>query len=359
MKVVQIIDSLNVGGAERMTVNYANGLAGEIEFSGLIATRSEGPLKAEINPDVHFLCLYRRNVFDVKALLNLRRFLLIHEIDVIHVHGSSFFIGLLMKIICLKVKLIWHDHYGDRVKNGMSNNGLIKLASLFFDGVIACNDELLKWANSNLFGSKHIYLPNFTNEVKKNEKSLSLNGIDGKRIVCLSNLRNPKNHLILLEGFLNSEVFNDNWTLHLIGKDNEDDYSENIKTFIKDNNLGDVVFLYGAQNNVYPILSQGSIGVLASTFEGFPVVLLEYGLSGLAVISSDVGQCSDIVLEGKNGLLFQPEDSMQLSESLKKLSGDEALRTFYSSSLKSYVYQNFSGEVIIRKAINFYQSVLK
>ncbi len=37
MRVVQIIDSLEAGGAERMAVNYANALSKNIEFSGLIA----------------------------------------------------------------------------------------------------------------------------------------------------------------------------------------------------------------------------------------------------------------------------------------------------------------------------------
>ena len=39
MRILQIIDSLEAGGAERMAVSYANALANEIEFSGLIATR--------------------------------------------------------------------------------------------------------------------------------------------------------------------------------------------------------------------------------------------------------------------------------------------------------------------------------
>ena len=357
MRVVQIIDSLDAGGAERMAVNYANSLANEIEFSGLIATRSEGALKDYINPDVHFLCLNRKNAFDFKALLQLRKFLSVNKIDVIHAHGSSYFVGILAKIILFRIKLIWHDHYGDRLKNSLSNNTYIKLGSLFFDGVIACNNDLLGWAKANLFGLNHIYLPNFTVNSNDSDKSLILKGTDGKRIVCLSNLRTPKNHMTLLEGFLKSNVWVNGWTLHLVGKDHDDIYSENIKEFIKDNDLQDSVFLYGAQNGVHSILSQCAIGVLASTFEGFPVVLLEYGQTGLAVISSNVGQCPEVVLENKNGLLFEPGDALQLGSTLQKLANDEALRIFYSSNLKSYVYQNFSGEAIVQKAISFYKSV--
>ena len=35
MRIVQIIDSLEIGGAEKMAINYANALSVKIEFSGL------------------------------------------------------------------------------------------------------------------------------------------------------------------------------------------------------------------------------------------------------------------------------------------------------------------------------------
>ena len=357
VRIVQIIDSLDAGGAERMAVNYANTLAGEICFSGLIATRNEGVLKEQIQQNVHFLCLHRKSAFDYKAIISLKKFLLVNKIDVIHAHGSSFFVGLLVKIIYFKVKLIWHDHYGDRIKNSLSNNWYIQIASFFFDGVIACNNELLRWADRKLFSEHHIYLPNFTDTDKEKRESTRLKGEGGKRIVCLSNLRAPKNHKILLEGFLESKVFKKGWSLHLVGKEVDDDYSNEVRQFIKANNLEESVFLYGVQNDIHAILSQASIGVLASSFEGFPVVLLEYGQAVLTVISTNVGQCPEIIVDGVNGLLFHPEQPDELASLLIRLTEDEALRIFYSSNLKSYVYENFSSQKIIQKALAFYRSV--
>ena len=57
MRIVQLIDSLDAGGAERMAVNYANALQSKIEFSGLVTTRKEGGLKEQINPKVSYLFL--------------------------------------------------------------------------------------------------------------------------------------------------------------------------------------------------------------------------------------------------------------------------------------------------------------
>ena len=68
MRIVQLIDSLEAGGAERMAVNYANVLAEQIEFSGLAATRKEGALLDQINSNVSYLFLNKKK----QVLLHLR-----------------------------------------------------------------------------------------------------------------------------------------------------------------------------------------------------------------------------------------------------------------------------------------------
>ncbi|MBC8643962.1 hypothetical protein H9W95_07615 [Flavobacterium lindanitolerans] len=52
MRVLQLIDSLEAGGAERMAVNYANGLANRIAFSALAVTRKQGILKEQLDKAV-------------------------------------------------------------------------------------------------------------------------------------------------------------------------------------------------------------------------------------------------------------------------------------------------------------------
>ena len=57
-----------------------------------------------------------------------------------------------------------------------------------------------------------------------------LQGIQGKRIVSLANLRVQKNHFLLLEVAKKVKLSHPEWTFHLVGKDFEDDYSKEIKT---------------------------------------------------------------------------------------------------------------------------------
>ena len=113
MRILQIIDSLEAGGAERMAVNYANALAEKIDFSGLVSTRKEGALLDQINSNVSYMCLNKKGTFDLKALFVLRKFVVENKIEIIHAHSTSFFIAFLLKLLYPSLKLIWHDHYGD------------------------------------------------------------------------------------------------------------------------------------------------------------------------------------------------------------------------------------------------------
>jgi glycosyltransferase involved in cell wall biosynthesis len=207
-----------------------------------------------------------------------------------------------------------------------------------------------------LYGCNKIFLPNFTSFQQVNTTGIELNGENGKRIICLSNLKKPKNHIGLLKGFYSSALFQNGWTLHLIGKDFNDSYSNEVKEFIRIRNLLSYVFIYGVQEDVAPVLRQADIGVLSSTYEGFPLVLLEYGLSGLAVISTNVGFCPEII-NLDNGLLFSPENELEFAEKLKMLAQSPEMQFKFANNLKDFVKKKYSKERIIQEAINFYEVI--
>jgi hypothetical protein len=111
MRVLQIIDSLEAGGAERMAVNYANALANEIDFSALVVTRKEGNLRNQINNNVPYLFLNKRSTLDSIALLNYE----IHFKKIIlklFTHTAPRFLCVLLKLVLPSIKLVWHDHLG-------------------------------------------------------------------------------------------------------------------------------------------------------------------------------------------------------------------------------------------------------
>ena len=74
MRILQLIDSLEAGGAERMAVNYANALATTLEFSSLVATRKEGPLLGEIDSKVIYLFLNKKKATRLWSVMALTFF---------------------------------------------------------------------------------------------------------------------------------------------------------------------------------------------------------------------------------------------------------------------------------------------
>lgn len=354
MRILQLIDSLEAGGAERMAVNYANAFAGKIPFSALVATRKEGALKCQLHDDVAYFFLKRKTTFDIRALLRLRRFVKVNRVDLIQAHASSFLLAVLLKLIYPKIKIIWHDHNGNRVLNNQLDNRVIKWASYFFSGIIVVNLELQAWAINNLKVKKVIYVPNFTTIGTNEQKLTFLKGNEGKRMVCLANLRIPKNHITLLKAFMASDALKEGFTLHLIGKDNEDNYSDELKKFITAHKLENQVYIYGSCPDVFHILLQADIGVLCSTFEGFPVTLLEYGLSRLAVISTNVGYCAEIIKDRERGLLISPTEVQSISEAITKTVNDKSFRAEMANNLNEYILDNYSEESILKKVTEFY-----
>lgn len=357
MRIVQIIDTLEVGGAERMAVNYANALSKKIEFSGLIATRREGLLKNQLVGNVTYKFLNKKKLIDLKAIFEARSFVKKNKIDVIHAHSSSFFLAVLIKCVYPKIKIIWHDHYGISQDLEARKNLGLKIGSLFFIGSIAVNLSLKKWAESYLWSKNVFFLPNFIEDLADSNEGTFLSGNDGKRIVCVANLRPQKNHELLINAaHLIKEKYPE-WTFHLFGKDFKDDHSEKIKKIISNLKLEQSVFLYGTVNNIGFVLKQCDIAVLSSLSEGLPLALLEYGLHKKAVVATDVGQISKIITSDEKGLLVDSNDIKQFVASIIRLIENNKERVEMGVNLFSVVESEYTQKSIIRKYLIWLNSL--
>ena len=121
-----------------------------------------------------------------------------------------------------------------------------------------------------------------------------------------------------------------NASLHLIGNEPRTSYSKKILDHISNSIFKDQIFYYCTQTNILGYLKQADLGVLASRSEGLPVALLEYGLAGLAVIVTNVGECSEVV--NRYALVVQPENSEMFAHSLfLSFPVKITLRSFFSA----------------------------
>jgi len=357
MRIVQVIDSLEVGGAEKMAVNYANALSERIDFSGLIATRAEGNLKKQLNGKVSYLFLNRKGTIDFSAALRLKKYCKKNKIDYLQPHSSSYFIVLLVKLIYPNIKIVWHDHNGLSEFISAQKSLILKIASYFFKGIIVVNFKLKNWAEKELNCKNVIYLPNFTSQNFEVQSETILKGVDGKRILCLANLRDQKNHFLLLEVAEKLKMTKPDWTFHLVGKDFVDDYSTNIKKLIVSNRLDDTVFVYGSKNDVNNIINQADIAILTSKSEGLPVALIEYGLMSKPVITTNVGEIPFIIQDGINGFIVAVNEAERFYERILELIDDSALRLNFGNLLHQTILENHSEEGVIIKYLNWIETL--
>ena len=337
-----------------MAVNIANALAENGLESHICATRQEGNLKSKIGAEVKYLFLDKKNTLDVKALRKLVHYIKLNEINIIHAHATSYFTAFLVKLGLPKTTIIWHNHYGNSKNLRSDKKFILSHVSKSFKTVISVNNELHQWAKQHLKAKNYKYLPNFAAFDPENPKITQLLGENEKRIICLANLKLPKDHLNLLKAFKTVREKHTDWTLHLVGMDFKDLYAEEIKSCIATYSLTACVFLYGSRSDTQHILEQATIGVLSSKSEGLPVALLEYGLAKLPVTVTDVGECGAVVDHGKSGMAVSPSEEDKLAESLLFLMENENKRKEFGENLYHKVNLNYSQSAFITQLMILY-----
>jgi glycosyltransferase involved in cell wall biosynthesis len=227
------------------------------------------------------------------------------------------------------------------------------VASFFFEGIIVVNYQLKKWAIKELNCEHVIYLPNFTHQQNETAFETVLKGKEGKRILCLANLRDQKNHFLLVSVADKLKKSHPDWSFHLVGKDFGDDYSKKLKSLIVSNQLGETVFLYGTRNDVNTIIFQSDIAILTSKSEGLPVALLEYGLNKKPVIVTQVGEIPLIIENGKNGYSVPSDNVEQFYKSLVSLIENQDLRSKFGNALHETILRNNSESAIIQQYLTW------
>ena len=113
---------------------------------------------------------------------------------------------------------------------------------------------------------------------------------------------------------------------------------------------GKFIFL-GLQMNPYPYMKAADIFVLPSRSEAAPIVLTEALSLMRPIVSTNVGDASQQISSGVNGLVVDDSDEA-LYQGLKSLILDQRLRTKFSKKLKKFTYDN---KGIVKKLMRLFQ----
>ena len=350
-----------------MAVNFVNQLPRDRFEPFLCSTRRGGLLAGEVLDDVGRLELGRtRRIHDLAALHRLARFLREQSIDIVHAHGTSLFIAAAACQLVPRTRLVWHDHLGATTDTRQRKRLLYRLAAARTDHIITVSKLLETWAEAELgLPPDHVTtIPNFVLPAdgaagRRDLADLAeLPGVAGRRIACVANLRRQKDHFTLLGAM--AQLIDDLPGAHalLLGAAVDASLERSITEQIQTLGLDGNVTLLGARPDVAAVLARCDVGVLSSRSEGFPLALLEYGMAGLPVVATDVGECGEILDRGAAGALVPPGDTGALAGALHQLLTDPASAAHLGDQLKRRVEDRYGAEAVLARVEAIYGSVL-
>lgn len=141
-------------------------------------------------------------------------------------------------------------------------------------------------------------------------------------ICIVAKLHRNKGHEWALRALLSAD--SPDFRLHIIGDGPE---RRNLENLCRQLSAGEKVKFYGFFNDPRKLLEKFDVALLPSLGEGIPLSLLEAMSLGIPALATKVGGIPEIVNDGVNGLLVEPENAGQLLEAFKKLTDAK----FYSS----------------------------
>ena len=118
-----------------------------------------------------------------------------------------------------------------------------------------------------------------------------------------------------------------------------------------------VLFLDSAVSK-WKVLSTIDIGTLTSDSEGMSNAIMEYMASGLPVIATAVDGNTELIQDGKSGLVFTPGDAWELGTKILTLARDEKKRLEFGERGKEVVSE-YGWRERIDGMLEFYESQLR
>lgn len=358
LSVMHLVDTLEMGGAERLAVNLVNHLPRDRYDPVLCTTRRAGPLLASLHPDVGRLHLHRQFRFEVRPVRQLMGWIRDRGVRILHAHGSTLFIARLAAALVPGTRLIWHAHYG-RFASEDRAAPAFRIAARGA-AVIAASREIAAWVCRRFaFPPDRVtYLPNFVTATDAEPLSADLPGEPGFRVVVVANIRPEKDHLTLVRAFHKVVKRIPRAHLVVVGAVSDPACLATVASQANCLGISSNVSFVGPRNDIASVLKFSDVGVLSSVMEGLPMALLEYGLAGLATVATKVGECPAVLDGGRAGLLVEPQNPAEMADAIVRLLLHRHDRETLGMLFKEQVERKYSPTQAVRAVCGLYDGLV-
>lgn len=356
MKVIQVIPSLCMGGAEIMCESLTIELAKKgIDIKIVSLYSYETPITERlIKAGVEIIFLDKKPGIDLSILKKLKKLFKEEQPDVVHSHLNAQKYAM---IAAKRAGVPTRVHTVHNVAEKELNKIDRFLAKRFYK-----KHNVIPVALSDAIHSTIIK----TYEIPADSVPIILNGIDLSRCLVKNNydikdtikilhigrFSEQKNHKGLIDAFKIFHALKPNSILKLIGTG---DKFDEINEYVAENNLTDSVQFLGIQTNVYPYINEADIFVLPSLYEGIPITLIEAMGTGIPIVATNVGGIPDMLTNGKNAILT-PVNTEKIAESFWELAENQEKRKLLGENAKKEAIK-LSVEIMAEKYLEIYKKM--
>ena len=355
--IIFFLHNLNVGGAEKNFINYANYLSNNNINVKIVCLSAKGILKKNINRKVKVIDLNKKklkySIFSILKIINSTKADILFS-SLLHI---SLLLCFFKKMNFIKAKLflrpsnvILANHSSTKDKTSYSiiflTNFLLRYADLFF--CISYNIfkelRLFKVPSNKIIKINNAIVDN--DFFKKSIKPITNKKVPNKTdyILSIGRLTEQKNHLMLLKSFIEiKKKYRQKLSLVLIG---EGHLEKKLKNFVKINKIKkDVIFLKNLQN-VLNYIKNCKLFIQTSLWEGQPNVLIEALLLKKQVIATNCpGQNKKNLNQFKNCNILKVNSTKNLSKTILYFLNKKKKNFTLDKTLNYSV--NYSSKIIL------------
>lgn len=351
MKIMQIVPSFEVGGAETMCAGLCKALAamGHSVVAVSLASIPTQITRQLMDAGVEVRFLDKKPGMDLGCVGRLRALIRREGPQVLHTHLHA------LKYAALAftgVPMI-HTIHNEASREAVALDQKIG-KSLFRHGKatpVGLSKEIQASIGA-LYGLPAESIPVVCNGIdlsrciRKTDYSLH----QPMKLIHVARFFPQKNHQAILEALLLLQKQGLHPQVSFYG---DGPLMEETRARAEELGLAQQVVFAGITDNVFPHLSQSDLFILPSRWEGIPMTVIEAMGTGLPVIASDVGGLRDMVEDGKSGILIEPT-AQALAQAVMTLAQDEKTRQTMGEHARRAA-QAFSVEEMARRYEELYE----
>jgi glycosyltransferase involved in cell wall biosynthesis len=326
MKLLHIIASLEIGGAQRLLsdlipIQKKQGLTVNL----LVNFKVENNFAKKItDAGVEIISLDEYNLYKLSNVLKIRK--IIKHYDVVHVHLFPSIYWVAIASVGLNVKLVYTEHSTtNKRRDKVFFRPIEKFIYKRYDRIISISEQtqltLQKWLYC--YDNRFVVI---NNGVDIESFSKVKSEVSPKSLIMISRFVPSKNQETVIRALklLDSDVI-----LRLVG---DGENLENCKLLAKQEGVENRVLFLGKCSNVVELISESYIGIQSSNWEGFGLTAVELMAAGKPVVASDVDGLKQVV-DGA-GLIFKRGNERDLAKCIRSLLENQSYYNFVSQKCK-------------------------